>query len=144
MNEAIPGFKPSGEVLSLPAPAVDAVIGEHRRIDDDRCGHQSVRAGAIVPLMTAAVGELGDVELAEIEAAVGSASFKRGRGYAHGNRVLEIKWNPEEEMLSGSVIGHGAIYSTAAVFAGDDGELTSRRGNAAARSATTASTWRRS
>ena len=82
----------------------------------------------IVPLMTAAVGVLGDVELGELEAAVGSASFKRGRSYAHGNRVHAIEWDPEEETLSGSVIGHGAIYSTAAVFAGDDGELTFAEG----------------
>ena len=73
--------------------------------------------------MLSAVGELRDVELAEVEAAVGSTSFKRGRGYARGKRVLAIEWDPDEETLSGSVVGNGAVYSTAASFAGGDGEL---------------------
>ncbi len=75
-----------------------------------------------------AVAELRDVELAEVEAAVGSASFKRGRGYARGNRVLAVAWDPDDEMLSGSVVGQGAVYSTAAFFADDDGELAFEEG----------------
>ncbi|MGO9751482.1 MAG: SNF2-related protein [Solirubrobacteraceae bacterium] len=73
--------------------------------------------------MLNAVGELREVELSEVEAAIGSASFKRGRGYARGHRVLAMKWDPDDETLSGSVVGDGAIYSTAASFAGGDGEL---------------------
>ncbi len=70
-----------------------------------------------------ALAQLRDIELAEVEAAVGSSSFKRGRGYARGNRVRAIEWDPDEETLSGSVVGHGAVYSAAAFFAGGDGEL---------------------
>jgi superfamily II DNA or RNA helicase len=80
----------------------------------------------------AAITELSDVELAEIEAAVGSTSFKRGRGYARGNRVVAIAWDPSAATLTGSVVGQGALYSTAAFFAAtsdgalafDDGECT--------------------
>ena len=70
------------------------------------------------------VRELIDVELADVESAVGHATFKRGRSYAHGNRVLAIAWDPQEDTLSGSVLGQGAIYSTEAFFAQDlHGEL---------------------
>ena len=70
------------------------------------------------------IAELSEVELSEIETAVGSKSFKRGRGYARGNRVVKIEWNPEVETLIGSVVGQGALYSTAAFFAADgDGAL---------------------
>jgi superfamily II DNA or RNA helicase len=70
-----------------------------------------------------ALAQFRDVELAEVEAAVGSTSFKRGRVYARGKRVLAIEWDPDEETLSGSVVGRGAVYNTAAFFAGGDGEL---------------------
>jgi superfamily II DNA or RNA helicase len=79
-----------------------------------------------------AVSELRDVALAELEAAVGSRSFERGRGYARGNRVATIEWDTNAGTLSGSVVGQGGLYSTAAFFAtyGDgalafeDGECT--------------------
>lgn len=82
--------------------------------------------------MLAAITDLSDVELAEIEAAVGLTSFRRGRACAHGNRVVEIAWDPSAETLTGSVVGQGALYSTAAFFAAtpdgtlafDDGECT--------------------
>ena len=82
--------------------------------------------------MLAAITELSDLELAEIEAAVGLTSFKRGRGYARGNRVVAIEWDASAETLTGSVVGQGALYSTAAFFAAtpdgaltfDDGECT--------------------
>ena len=74
--------------------------------------------------MLAAIGELCDVELCEVEAAVGPRSFARGRGYARGNRVAAIEWDPDAEMLTGSVVGQGALYSTTAFFAADrDGAL---------------------
>jgi len=80
----------------------------------------------------AAITELSDLELAEIEAAVGSTSFKRGRGYARANRVVAIDWDPSAEALTGSVVGQGALYSTTAFFAAtpdgslalDDGKCT--------------------
>jgi superfamily II DNA or RNA helicase len=69
------------------------------------------------------IAELSDVELAEVEAAVGQSSFERGRGYAR-NRVVTIKWDPDAETLMGSVVGQGALYDTAAFFAADpDGAL---------------------
>ncbi len=74
--------------------------------------------------MQSAVTELGDIELAEIEAAVGSMSFRRGRGYARGNRVVAIEWDAGTQTLTGSVVGQGALYATAAFFATDsDGAL---------------------
>src|ERR1019366_8998581 len=71
--------------------------------------------------MLSAVTELRDVELAEVEAAVGSSSFKRGRGYARGNRVAAIEWDANAERLTGSVIGQGALYDTAAFFTAESG-----------------------
>ena len=67
--------------------------------------------------MLSAVSELRDVALAELEAAVGSRSFERGRGYARGNRVATIEWDTNAGTLSGSVVGQGGLYSTAAFFA---------------------------
>jgi superfamily II DNA or RNA helicase len=83
----------------------------------------AVRAGAYAVRVLSAVGELRDVELTEVEAAIGSTFFKKGRAYARAHRVLAIEWDRDEATLSGSVAGQGAVYSTAAFFAGDDGEL---------------------
>ena len=71
--------------------------------------------------MLSAIREVDDVEMAEVEAAVGSTSFKRGRSYARANRVLRIEWDPGTETLTGSVVGQGALYDTAAFFASDGG-----------------------
>jgi hypothetical protein len=72
--------------------------------------------------VTAGVDELTAIELDEVEAAVGARSFQRGRTYARSNRVLAFDWDPDEETLSGSVLGQGALYSTTAFFDGyDDG-----------------------
>jgi len=72
-----------------------------------------------------AISELSDVELSRVEAAVGSRSFKRGRGYARDNRVAAVEWDPTAETLVGSVVGQGALYRTVAFFAEDgDGALT--------------------
>jgi superfamily II DNA or RNA helicase len=74
--------------------------------------------------VVAAISELGEVELSEVEAAVGSRPFSRGRGYARGDRVAAIDWDADAETLTGSVIGQGAVYSTSAFFAADgDGGL---------------------
>jgi hypothetical protein len=71
-----------------------------------------------------AIAELGDAELAKVEAAVGSSSFSCGRGYAR-NRVVAIERDPNAETLTGSVVGHGALCDTAAFFAAEpDGALT--------------------
>jgi superfamily II DNA or RNA helicase len=71
-----------------------------------------------------AISEVDDVELAEVEAAVGSTSFGRGRSYARANRVLKIEWDPDTETLTGSVVGQGSLYDTAAFFtSGGDGLL---------------------
>jgi len=81
--------------------------------------------------VSGAIAELSDVGLAELEATVGQASFRRGRGYAR-NRVIAIEWDPGADTLTGSVVGQGALYETAAFFgvdpcgalAFDDGECT--------------------
>jgi superfamily II DNA or RNA helicase len=71
------------------------------------------------------INELRGVELSGIEAAVGARSFNRGRGYARGNRVIAIDWDPAAGTLTGSVVGQGALYSTSAFFAdGHNGGLT--------------------
>lgn len=76
--------------------------------------------------------DVPDIELAEIEAVVGSRSFARGQTYARASRVLEVGWDPTTGALSGSVIGQGARYDTIAYFASaggtalafDDGECS--------------------
>ncbi len=56
-------------------------------------------------------------------AVVGERSFERGHRYARGNRVLRIEWDADTTTLTGSVVGHGALYDTAAFFsAAEDGE----------------------
>jgi superfamily II DNA or RNA helicase len=62
------------------------------------------------------ITELSDVALIEVEEAVGKTSFQRGRSYARGNRVLELGWDDDERTLTGSVVGQGAMYNTAAFF----------------------------
>jgi superfamily II DNA or RNA helicase len=80
----------------------------------------AVRRDGYFGLVPDAIAELRDVELAEVEVAVGASSFKRGRGYAR-SRVVAIAWDPNAETLTGSVAGHGAMYDTAAFFASDRG-----------------------
>jgi len=83
-----------------------------------------VRGDGYVAGVLGAIREVDDVELAEVEAAVGSTSFGRGRTYARANRVLKIEWDPDTETLTGSVVGQGALYDTAAFFtSGRDGSL---------------------
>jgi superfamily II DNA or RNA helicase len=81
----------------------------------------AVRGDGYVAGMLGSTREVDDVELAEVEAAVGLTSFKRGRSYARANRVLKIEWDPDTETLTGSVVGQGALYDTAAFFASDGG-----------------------
>lgn len=72
------------------------------------------------------------MDLSAVEATVGSRSFARGRGYARGNRVVATRWDPGLATLTGSVVGRGGLYETAAFFAAggggrlsfDDGECT--------------------
>jgi superfamily II DNA or RNA helicase len=79
-----------------------------------------------------AISELSDVDLSTVEGTIGSRPFKRGRDYARGNRVLAIEWDADTETLTGSVVGQGALYDTAAFFTShgggllgfDDGECT--------------------
>jgi len=75
-----------------------------------------------------AISEVDDVELAAVEAAVGSTSFGRGRGYARANRVLRIEWDPNIATLTGSVVGQGALYDTAAFFTSGEGPFEFRDG----------------
>jgi hypothetical protein len=80
----------------------------------------AIRVDKYLARMASAISDLCEVELSAIEAAVGLQSFKRGQGYARSNRVVAIEWDPDAETLTGSVVGQGALYRTAAFFAGDD------------------------
>jgi superfamily II DNA or RNA helicase len=71
--------------------------------------------------MAVAIRELENLELPELEAAVGSAAFERGRGYARGGRVLALEWDELEDALSGTVLGNGALYQTTAYFTHEPG-----------------------
>jgi hypothetical protein len=65
------------------------------------------------------IGELSDLDLSAVEGIVGPRSFGRGRDYARGNRVLAIEWDADTNTLTGSVVGRGALYDTAAFFTSD-------------------------
>ncbi len=74
-------------------------------------------------MLAASSDEIG-FDLAEVEAAVGTRSFQRGRGYARSGRVRSLVWGPGDETLTGSVAGNGGLYETAAFFVGEqDGAL---------------------
>jgi superfamily II DNA or RNA helicase len=70
------------------------------------------------------IDELRGFDLANVAAAVGATTFERGQGYARGRRVLSVGWDPDRHRLTGSVVGHDAIYSTTASFSEAHGELT--------------------
>src|SRR5207245_8957885 len=78
-----------------------------------------VRCDGYLALVQGAISELSDVELSEVEPAVGTRSFQRGRGYARANRVLAIEWDSGTETLTGSVVGQRARDDTAAFLPAD-------------------------
>jgi len=80
------------------------------------------RSGYLSPVLST-ISELNEVDLSGVEAAVGPRSFERGRSYARGNRVLAVEWDADTDTLTGSVVGQGALYDTAAFFAEHDGAL---------------------
>src|SRR5512132_2540716 len=92
----------------------------------------SVRWGGYLALVLPPRSELSDVDLSELESAVGARSLQRGRSYARAKRVLSAEWDPSAQTLTGSVVGNGARYDTAAFFVGsgsgalafEDGECT--------------------
>ena len=56
---------------------------------------------------------------------MGTRSFQRGRAFARSRRVRNIAWDADDETLTGSVVGNGGLYETAAFFASEpDGVLT--------------------
>ena len=67
------------------------------------------------------VAELIDLEASELEGHFGATTYKRGASYARGKRVLSLDWDEDEQALSASVVGHGALYETTAYF-NDDGD----------------------
>ena len=82
-------------------------------------GATSKRSGASItlpPVQPAIVDELTDLDLGTIERRLGPGAFKRGSAYARGNRVVSATWDADTDTLSGSVIGHGALYRTIATF----------------------------
>lgn len=66
----------------------------------------TIESGAVgyLAFVLGAISDVDDVELAAIEAAVGSTSLVSvcGRGYARGSRVLRIERNPDTNTLNGS------------------------------------------
>jgi superfamily II DNA or RNA helicase len=74
--------------------------------------------------VASASAEPHDLELDEVEFAVGQKSYDRGRAYVRGGRVLKLAWDADAEALAGTVLGQGALYDTTAFFAAaPDGEL---------------------
>jgi superfamily II DNA or RNA helicase len=71
--------------------------------------------------MLAAALDLGDFDLSGAEAVVGKRSFQRGRAYARAGRVRSVAWDADDQTLTGSVVGNGALYETAALFVGEAG-----------------------
>ena len=70
--------------------------------------------------MLATVAELGGLSLPQLRRTVGSTTFERGEGYARANRVLSLDWDPDELVLTASVVGTGAVYETTAWFDEDE------------------------
>ncbi|MDE3133764.1 MAG: SWIM zinc finger family protein, partial [Acidobacteriota bacterium] len=70
-----------------------------------------------------ATAQIAEFDLSEVEAAVGEAAFSRGRSYAQGGRVIALAWEDSGTMLHGQVLGHGALYDTAAYFSADGFEF---------------------
>jgi superfamily II DNA or RNA helicase len=66
-----------------------------------------------------AVAELIDLEPSELESHFSATTFRRGASYARGNRVLSLEWDGDEQTLTASVVGHGAVYETSAYFDGE-------------------------
>jgi len=65
-------------------------------------------------------------DLTDIEMAVGSKSFERGRTYARQGRVMSFEWDSYTAALDGSVLGQRQLYATTAFFDFDDEEGTLR------------------
>jgi hypothetical protein len=79
--------------------------------------------------VTTSTAELCDVDLSEVEDVVGPRAFERGRAYARRGRALKLRWDPGTATLSGSVVGHGGLYTTVAYFDdGSDGALELQEG----------------
>jgi superfamily II DNA or RNA helicase len=76
----------------------------------------------------ATVAELSDLEISGLEARFSATALKRGAGYARGNRVLSLAWDEAERVLSARVVGHGALYETAAYFDDAGGDLAFAEG----------------
>ena len=78
-----------------------------------------MRSGAIDTFgsVLAPSSDLRGFDLSEVEAVVGTRSFQRGRAFARSGRVRDIAWNADDETLTGSVVGNGGLYETAAFFA---------------------------
>src|SRR4051794_715827 len=111
--------------------------GCRRVLPADTCpgtaaGRLGGRLDGYGPAMAGAAPELCEIDLSEVESAVGSRSFERGRASARRGRVATVEWAPDGEALTGSVVGQGALYDTAAFFVGggggaldfEDGECT--------------------
>jgi len=65
--------------------------------------------------------QLSDLDRSELESHFSATTFQRGAGYARGKRVLSLTWDEDEQTLSASVVGHGALYQTEVRF-DDDGD----------------------
>ncbi len=79
--------------------------------------------GSVEKIVTA-IREPTDIDLAEIEGEIGTSSYRRGGTYAREKRVLSLNWDDTASMLSGTVVGSGAMYSTAAYFSAEPDGLS--------------------
>jgi hypothetical protein len=59
---------------------------------------------------------LRDVDPLGIVDAVGTASYTMGAQYARQRAVVQMRWDPSERALFGTVRGRGGLYTTAAYF----------------------------
>ncbi len=56
------------------------------------------------------------LDVGDIEYAVGRTTFDRGAAYARQGRVKQIEWDSKEVALYGTVLGRGDVYQTSVYF----------------------------
>src|SRR5205823_11198632 len=89
-DKLVTGVQTCALPISPAGPIAARISRLRRRITALRSGSRDT-----VRPVANAVAELKDIELSEIEAAVGTRSFSRGRSYARGNRSEERRVGKE-------------------------------------------------
>ncbi len=70
--------------------------------------------------MVTTVADLSDFERTEFASNFTANALSRGASYAREQRVLSVSWDEDDQALSASVVGQGALYETTAYFDDDD------------------------